>query len=113
MHGLCWWENTNIPNFIYSSLTLGILNHDKVDVMCIIHSYNMGDKIRRMRMNVEFEYICQKEWSCLTYGRIVYLYIMFQILHDYDYHLPRIRFATFLAHLVKTMRSRKWCYEQA
>ena len=49
------------PNFIYSSLALGSLNHDKVDVMCIVHSYNMGDKIRRMSMNVAFEYICQKE----------------------------------------------------
>ena len=47
-------------NFIYSSLALSILNHDKVDVMCIVHSYNMGDKIRRMSMNVAFEYICQK-----------------------------------------------------
>ena len=78
-------------NFIYSSLTLDILNHDKVDVMCIVHSYNMGAK---MRMIVTFEYICQKEWSCLTYGRIVHLYIMKQTLHDYDY-LPRIRYAVF------------------
>ena len=51
--------------------SLGTLNHVTVDVMCI-HSYNMGDKIRRMSMNVLFEYIYQKEWSCLTYGRTVY-----------------------------------------
>jgi hypothetical protein len=63
-----------------------------VDVMCILYSYNMGDK---MRMIVTFEYICQKEWSCLTYGRIVYLYIMYQTLHDYDYHLSKIRYAKF------------------
>ena len=44
-------------NFIYSSLALGTLNHDRVNVMCIIYSYNMGDKIRRMRRNVAFEYI--------------------------------------------------------
>jgi hypothetical protein len=31
-------------NFIYFSLALGTLNHDKVDVMCIVLSYNMGDK---------------------------------------------------------------------
>ena len=57
-------------NFIYSSLTLGTLNHVTVDVMCI-DSYNMGDKIRRKMMNVAFEYICQKEYSCLTYGKTV------------------------------------------
>ena len=81
-------------NFIYSSVTLGTLDHDRVDVMCI-HSYNMGDKIRRMSINVAFEYICQKEWSCLTYGKTVYLYKMYQTLHDYDYHLPKIRYAEF------------------
>ena len=82
------------PKLFYSSLTLGTSNHVKVDVMCIIHSYNMDDKIRRMI--VTFEYICQKEWSCLTYGRIVHLYKMYQTLHDYDYHLPKIRYAKFL-----------------
>ena len=44
--------------FIFS-LALGTSNHVTVDVMCI-HSYYMGDKIRRMSMNVAFEYICQK-----------------------------------------------------
>ena len=48
------------PKLIYSSLTLGTSNHVTVDVMCI-HSYNMGDKIRRMSINAAFEYICQKE----------------------------------------------------
>ena len=38
--------------------SLGTLNHVKVDIMCI-HSYNMGDKITRMSINVAFEYICQ------------------------------------------------------
>ena len=71
------------------------MDHDKVDVMCIVHSYNMGDKIRRMSMNVAFEYICQKEWSCLTYERVVHLFIMYQTLHNYDYHLPKIRYAKF------------------
>ena len=36
-------------NFIYSSLALGTLNHDRANVMCIIYSYNMGEKIRRMQ----------------------------------------------------------------
>ena len=49
------------PNlYLFFSLALGTSNHVIVDVM-YIHSYNMGDKIRRMRMNVAFEYICQKE----------------------------------------------------
>jgi hypothetical protein len=63
-----------------------------VDVMCIVHSYNLGDK---MRMIMIFECICQIEWSCLTYGRIVHLYKMYQILHDCDYHLLEIRCALF------------------
>jgi hypothetical protein len=45
-------------NFTYFFLALGILNHDKVDVMCIVHSYNIGDKIRKTSLNVVFEYIC-------------------------------------------------------
>jgi hypothetical protein len=39
--------------YFFSFLALGTLNHDKADVM-YIHSYNMGDKIRRMSMNVAF-----------------------------------------------------------
>ena len=35
--------------FIYSSLALGTLNLDRANVMCIIYSDNMGDKIRRMQ----------------------------------------------------------------
>ena len=62
-----------------------------VDFMCIVHSYNMGDK---MRMIMTFEYICQKEQTCLTYGRIVHLYKMYPTLHD-DYQVPKIRYATF------------------
>ena len=65
------------PNlYLFISLALGTSNHVIVDVMCI-YSYNMGDKIRRMRMNMAFEYICQKEWSYLTNGRIVHLYKMY------------------------------------
>ena len=59
------------PKLIYSSLTLGTSNHVTVDVMRI-HSCNLGDKIGRMSINVAFEYIFQKEWSCLTYRRIVH-----------------------------------------
>jgi hypothetical protein len=91
VHGLCWRENTNISKSLFIfSLALGTSNHVMVDVVCF-HSYNMGDKIRRMRMNVAFEYIYKKEWSYLTYGRTS---IMYQTLHDYDY-LPRIRYAIF------------------
>ena len=45
------------PKLYLFFLALDILNHDKVDVMCIVHSYNMGDKIRKMSINVAFEYI--------------------------------------------------------
>jgi hypothetical protein len=38
--------------YIFSFLTLGTLNHDKVDVMCIVLSSFMGDRMRRMSMNV-------------------------------------------------------------
>ena len=60
MHGFCWWEDTNRTKtlFIIIFSSLGTSNHVIVDVMCI-HSYNMGDKIRRMSINVAFEYICQ------------------------------------------------------
>jgi hypothetical protein len=37
------------------------IEHDKVDIMYIVHSYNIGVKIRRMSMNVVFEYIWQKD----------------------------------------------------
>jgi hypothetical protein len=40
--------------FFYS---LRHIKYDKVDIMFIVHSYNMGDKIKRMSMNVAFEYI--------------------------------------------------------
>ena len=46
-------------------------------------------------MNVAFEDIWPKGLNCLTHGRIVYLYIMYQSLHDYDYHLPEIGCALF------------------
>jgi hypothetical protein len=55
----------------------------------------MDDKIRRLSMNVAFKYIWQKGLNCLTYGRIVYLYIMHQTLHDYDYNLLEIGYALF------------------
>ena len=81
-------------NFIYSSLSLGTLNKMKL-MLCASFIYNMGDKIRRLSMNVAFKYIWQKGLNCLTYGRIVYLYIMYQTLHDYDYHHPEIGCALF------------------
>jgi hypothetical protein len=36
------------PKLSYSSLALGTLNHDRVNIMCIIYSYNIDDKIKRM-----------------------------------------------------------------
>ena len=51
-------------NFFLFFSNLRHIEYDKVDVMCIVHSYNMDDKIRKMNINVAFEYICQKEWSC-------------------------------------------------
>ena len=76
-------------NFIHSSLTFGTSNKIKL-MLCALFIYNMGDKIRRLCMNVAFKYIWQKRLSCLTYGRIVYLFIMYRTLHDYDYQLPEI-----------------------
>ena len=76
-------------------------------MLCVLFNYNMGDKIKRLSMSVAFEDIWPKGLNCLTHGRIVYLYIMYQSLYDYDYHLLEIRCTTFLAHLVKTMRLRK------
>ena len=80
--------------FIYSSLSLGTLNKMKL-MLCVLFNYNMGGKIRRLSMNVAFKYIWPKGFSFLTYGRIVYLCIMYQSLHDYDYHLPEIGCALF------------------
>ena len=59
-------------NFIYSPLTLGTSNKIKL-MLCALFIYIMGDKIRRLSMNVAFKYIWQKRLSCLTYGRIIYL----------------------------------------
>jgi hypothetical protein len=53
VHELCWWKYQQNQNITYSSLSLGTLNHDRINVMCIIYSYNMGNKIRRMTKRVE------------------------------------------------------------
>ena len=74
-------------------------------MLCVLFNYVMGDKTKRLSMNVAFKFIWQKRLSCITHGRIVYLCIMYQSLHDYDYQLLEIGCA-FLAHLVKTMRSK-------
>ena len=81
-------------NFIYSSLALGTINKMKL-MLYVVFNYIIGDKIRRLSMNVAFMFIWQKGLNCLTHGRIVYLYIMYQSLQDYDYHLPEIRGAMF------------------
>jgi hypothetical protein len=82
-------------NFIYSSLTLETLNKMIRLMLCALFIYNMGDKIERLSMNVAFKYSCQEGLNLLTYGRIVHLFMMYQSLHDYDYHLLEIRCATF------------------
>jgi hypothetical protein len=80
--------------FIYSSLALGTWNKMKM-ILCALFNYIMGDKIRRLNMNVIFKYIWPKGLNCLTHGMIVYLCIMYQSLHDYDYHLLEIGCAFF------------------
>ena len=67
-------------------LTLGTLNKMKL-MLSVVFNYNIGGKIRRLSINVAFKFIWQKRLSCLTHGRIVYLCIMYQSLHDYDYQL--------------------------
>ena len=81
-------------NFIHSSLALGTWNKMKL-MLCDLFNYIIGDKIRRLNMNVVFKYIWLKGLNCLTHGRIVYLRIMYHSLHDYDYHLPEIICALF------------------
>ena len=65
-------------------------------MLYVLFNYNIGGKTRRLSMNVAFKFIWQKRLSCLTHGRIVYLCIMYQSLHDYDYHLLEIGCAFFL-----------------
>jgi hypothetical protein len=72
VHGLCLWENTNgTKNFIYSSLSFRRSEQDEVDVMCVFN-YVIGNKIRRLSMNVAFKYIWPKRLNFLTYRRIVH-----------------------------------------
>jgi hypothetical protein len=86
VHGLYCRENTNKTKSLFIfSLALGTSNHVTVDVMCN-YSYNMGDKIRSIRMNVAFEYIYQKEWSYLTmegfstFTKCIQLYMIMTIV---------------------------------
>jgi hypothetical protein len=51
-------------------------------ILYVFFFYNMSDKIKRMSMNVAF-WLWQKERSCLTYGRIVHLYIMYQTFYGW------------------------------
>ena len=49
---------TPIEPKLYSFFSnLRHIEHDKVDIMCIVYYYNMGDKIRKMSINEAFEYI--------------------------------------------------------
>ena len=80
--------------YLFFSILRHIGQDDRL-MLCALFIYNMGDKIRRLSMYVAFKYIWQKGLNCLTHKRIVYLYIMYQTLHDYDYHLPEIGCALF------------------
>jgi hypothetical protein len=64
-------------------------------MLYVLFHCNMSDKIRRLSMNAAFKHIWQKGLNFLTNGRIVYLYIMYQSLHDYDHHLLGIRCVLF------------------
>jgi hypothetical protein len=45
MHGLCWWKKPiELKLHSYFS-SLRHIEHDKVDIMCFVHCYNMGDNI--------------------------------------------------------------------
>ena len=72
-------------------------------VLCVLFNYVMGDKIKRLSMSAAFKYIWQKGLTFLTLEGLS----IYKSLHDYDYQLPEIGCA-FLAHLVKTTRSRNW-----
>ena len=80
--------------YLFFSILRYIGQDDRL-MLCALFNYNMGDKIRRLSMNVAFKHIWPKGLNCLTYGRIIYLYIMYQSLHNYDYHLLEIRCALF------------------
>jgi hypothetical protein len=82
------------PKLFYSSVTIGTLNKMKL-MLCAMFIYIMGERIRRLCMNVPFKYIWLKGLNCLTCVRIVYLYIMYHSLHDYDYHILEIICARF------------------
>jgi hypothetical protein len=58
-------------------------------------NYIIGDKVRGLSMNVAFKYIWLKGFNFLTNGWTIHLYIIYQSLYDNDYHLPKIRYATF------------------
>ena len=44
-------------------------------MLCVLFNYNMGDKIKRLSMNVAFKFNCSKGLSFLALGKIVYLYV--------------------------------------
>ena len=89
VYRLCWWENTNrTKNFIYSSLTLSTWDKMKL-MLCALFNCNLGGKIRRLSMNIAFQYIWLKGLNFLTNRRIIYFYINL--------------------YMIMTMRSRKWC----
>jgi hypothetical protein len=63
----------------------------KLTFVCFV----MSDKIRRLSIYVVFKSIWIKGLNFLTNDSFVYLCIMYQSLHDYDYRLSEIRRALF------------------
>jgi hypothetical protein len=64
------------PKLYFSSLSLDTLNNIKL-MLCALFIYMMGDKIKRLSMNVAFEDICPKGLNCLTHERIVHKVLIF------------------------------------
>jgi hypothetical protein len=79
--------------------------------MCIVLSSYMGDRIRRMSMNVAF-WLWQKEIELLNLWKD---YPSLYNVSNFSWlwlSSSKDKICNILAHLVKSMRSRKWCYEQ-
>jgi hypothetical protein len=88
---------TELKLYLFFS-SLGTLNNMKL-MLCALFNYNMGGKIRRLNMNVEFEFIWPKRSSFLTYRRIVHKVLIFTWLWLSSF---RDKMCSFLAHLVET-----------
>jgi hypothetical protein len=88
---------TKLKLYLFFS-SLGTLNKMKL-MLYALFNYNMGGKIRRLNMNVEFKFIWPKRSSFLTYRRIVHKVLIFTWLWLSSF---RDKLCTFLACLVET-----------